>query len=96
MTNNTTLGIKGTLYYTVDEGHTDYPFMSDKQKHGVNKVSDTYLFDVYDPIDNPSGYWSGDDLEGMKNYVRHDLALVAGGGYTSKHIHIVKTEYVPA
>ena len=77
MTNNTTFGIKGTLYYTVDEGHT-------------------YLFDVYDPVDNPSGYWSGDDLEGMKNYVRHDLALVAGGGYTSKHIHIVKTEYVPA
>ena len=84
------------VHYTVDEGHTDYPFMSDKQKHGVNKVSDTYLFDVYGPVDNPSGYWSGDDLEGMKNYVRHDLALVAGGGYTSKHIHIVKAEYVPA
>lgn len=32
-------------------------------------------------------FWSKDD---MINYIRRDLALVAGGGYDTKHIHNVK------
>lgn len=32
-------------------------------------------------------FWSKDD---MIDYIRRDLALVAGGGYDTKHIHNVK------
>lgn len=96
ISNKTVLGIKGTLSYTVDEGHPDYGYMTDKQKHGINRVSDTYKFDLYDPQDNPAGYWDPDNLDGMIDYVRHDLALVAGGGYSTAHIHNVKLNVVPA
>lgn len=89
-------GIKGILKYTVDDKHPDYRFMSDKMKHGINTVSDAYSFDIYDPITNPGGYWDSDDTDGMKEYVKHDLALVAGGGYSSKHIKVISFTTEPA
>lgn len=79
--------IKGVLKYTVDPNHPDYKYLTDKQRHGVNTCSDVYVFSIYDPIDNPGGYWGADDIVGMQSYIENDLSLIAGGGYDSDHIH---------
>lgn len=85
--------IKGIVKFTVDEEHPDYQYMDEKQRHGINTYSDTYYFDVYDPVLNPGGFYAADDVEGMKEYIKNDLALVAGGGYNTEHIHNVKFRF---
>lgn len=81
------LKIKATIIYTVDENHPDYKCMNEKQQHGVNSFSDTYVFDMYNPITNPYGYWTTGDSDQITEYMIRDLSLVAGGGYTTDHIH---------
>lgn len=72
--------ITAKIEYTVDGGHPDWNYLSDKQRTGVNEFSDTYTIDTE--------CWSG--IDAVKEYIRNDLALVAGGGYNTDHIHGVK------
>lgn len=85
----TKMQIKGTIYFTVDKDHPDYKYMSGDKTREMS-FDDTYTFDIYDPVDNPSGYWEADQLDGMHDYIRNDLALIAGGGSDTKHIHNVR------
>lgn len=76
--------IKATIYYMIDTGHPDYRYY--KKPEGLHEFSDTYTIDI-------DKFVSMDDVE---NYIKHDLALVAGGGYNAAHIHKVrfKLEFV--
>lgn len=82
--------IKGTIYYTMDEYHPDYwrtlP-VTDRDK--VQKFSDTYMFDV----NNPRSMQYGATMEDMTSYMKYDLMLTAGGGYTVAHIHNISFEF---
>lgn len=69
---------KGTIYYDVDHNHPDIDGI--KNPNERQTYSDTFIFD---PL-----YW-GDDYAGMQAYVKRELALVAGGGYSIDHIHNV-------
>lgn len=79
--------IKGTIYYTVDKFHPDYQYILNPEK--VQEFSDTYMFDV----NNPRSMQYGATMEEMISYMKHDLMLVAGGGYTAAHIHNISFEF---
>ena len=66
-----------SISYTIDSRHPDYTAAC-KGKRFL--YSDVYRMDS-------DYFWSKDD---MINYIRKDLAPVAGGGYDTKHIHNVK------
>lgn len=69
--------IKATIYYMIDTEHSDYQHY--KEPEGLHEFSDIYTIDT-------DKFVSMDDVE---NYIKHDLALVAGGGYNTKHINNV-------
>ncbi len=82
--------IRGTIYYTMDKYHPDYWYtlpVTDRDK--VQEFSDTYMFDV----NNPRSMQYGATMEQMKAYIKHDLMLIAGGGYTAAHIHNIRFEF---
>lgn len=85
----TKLTITGTIYYTVDQDHPDYDSIIGDPTRELS-YSDTYTFDIYDPVLNPAGYWTMNQTDAMREHIKHDLALVAGGGYNTKHIHNVR------
>ena len=66
-----------SISYTIDANHPEYTAAC-KGKRFL--YSDVYHMDS-------DYFWSKED---MVNYIRRDLALVAGGGYDTKHIHNVK------
>lgn len=70
---------KGTIRFTVDSEHPDFKCI--KKPDQEQSFCDTYTFDYFS--------W-GDDVEGMEAYIKQDLALIAGGGYDTDHIHNVK------
>ena len=74
--------INAKISYKVKPTHPD---LGDMPEHlWENKVftyDDEYTFDDDD--------W---DEEDAKVYIRRDLALVAGGGYNTKHIYDVEYE----
>jgi hypothetical protein len=72
-----TRSFKATIKFDCDGNHPDAP-----NELGV-QYSDIYHFDT----DVFSG---GNDVEAMKNYIRRDMALVAGGGYATDTIINVK------
>lgn len=82
--------LKATIKFTVDENHPDYEYISEEHRKNGLEFSDIYTFDVRTIPGNPMGYWNPDDYTGMCNYAKHDLALVAGGGYNTEHIHNVE------
>ena len=70
--------IRGKIEYTIDKDHPDIKFVPDWTANKVFTYEDKYVFnDAY----------SEDD---MWNYIKTDLALVAGGGYNADHIHNIK------
>ena len=70
--------IKAT--YTIDKDHPDSQYIKDWTEDLVRTYSDTYTC-------NPEYGYSINDKE---EYIKRDLALVAGGGYSSEHIHNVE------
>lgn len=73
--------IKGIIFYTVDKSHPDYQYI--KNPDEVQKFSDVYTMDTsYFP-----------DQYSREYYIKNDLALIAGGGYTTDHIHNVSFEF---
>lgn len=77
----TKVKIRGTIFYTIDKEHKDYQYY--KNPDAVQKFSDVYTMDTnYFP-----------DQYSREYYIKNDLALVAGGGYTTDHIHNVSFEF---
>lgn len=73
--------IKGTIFYMVDKYHPDYQYIRDPENEQT--FTDTYTFDErYFPY-----------LENCKEYMKRDLMLVAGGGYTVGNIHNIRFEF---
>ena len=75
--------ILATIFYTIDEYHPDILLYEDKNPNTIQTFSDVYRIDK-------SRFYGLDD---MYAYIKHDLALVAGGGYSSAHIHNVRFEF---
>lgn len=78
---NTKVKIKGTIFYTVDKSHPDYQYI--KNPNEVQKFSDVYTFDTRFFPDKLS----------REYYMENDLALIAGGGYNTEHIHNITFEF---
>ena len=74
--------IKVKLSCTIDENHPDIRYVDDWSPDKVFDFEDTYYFDIET--------WP---LKEAREYAQHDLALVAGGGYNTKHIHNVKVSF---
>ena len=66
---------KGKIIYTMDAEHPDKKYVEDWTEEKVFTYSDTYAFN--------SDYTEEEAII----YIKHDLKLVAGGGYNTDHIH---------
>ena len=69
---------KAKITYRVEQGHPDIECLENVNE--VLEFEDTYTMDT----DN---FWSVDH---MIDHIKYDLALVAGGGYSTEHIGNVK------
>ena len=78
--------ILATIKYTIDKKHKDYncmlPYPSEKE---IMSFTDVYSFDTE--------YYGNLTYEEMENYAKHDLKLIAGGGYDWKHVHNIQFEF---
>ena len=77
---NNTKAIKAKITYTIDMGHPDIKYTKDPT--GTFEFRDTYI--------DAKRYF--ESWENFEYYIKNDLALVAGGGYSSDHIHDVVYE----
>ena len=66
---------EGTIVYMIGPGHPDRKHVKDTSK--VFTYSDTFTFDREFPY------------EVIEDYIKRELALVAGGGYDTEHIYNV-------
>lgn len=66
---------EGTIVYMIGPGHPDRKHVKDTSK--VFTYSDTFTFDREFPV------------EVIEDYIKRELALVAGGGYDTEHIYNV-------
>lgn len=70
------------ITYKVDGSHPDIKGVPEKYWNGkVFTYEDTYSFDV--------SLWTHEEAV---EYIKHDLQLVAGGGYNANHIYAVNFE----
>lgn len=70
----------GKITFTMDKEHPDVKCVEDWTEDKVMKFADYYEF---------STDYTKDEIE---SYIKHDLMLVAGGGYNTDHIHNVTFE----
>lgn len=70
----------GKITYTIDKNHPDIKYVEGWTEEKIFTFEDTYTFNN----DYPE--------ESMKEYIKRDLKLVAGGGYNTDHIHNIKFE----
>ena len=70
---------QGKITFDVDTEHPDFPCM---EKSKGLEFSDVYTMD--------SDYFYNSDA--MEGYIKRDLALIAGGGYNTDHIHNLRYE----
>jgi hypothetical protein len=66
---------EGTIVYMMKESHPDRKHVKDISK--AFTYSDTFTFDREFPV------------EVIEDYIKRELALVAGGGYDTDHIYNV-------
>ncbi len=82
--------IKAKIYYTMKETHPD----KDCVIGGWNPDEVYNYEDIY--TINPNRFWGEDDIkdciDGIKDYIKEDLKLIAGGGYNWKHIDNIRFE----
>ena len=70
-----------TIKYKVKETHPDIQDMPEELwRDKIFTYEDTYRFD-------PAG-----EVDDMVDYMKSDLRLVAGGGYSTRHIYDVEFE----
>lgn len=70
----------GKITFTMDKEHPDVKCVEDWTEDKVMKFADYYEF---------STDYTRDEIE---SYIKHDLMLIAGGGYNTDHIHNVTFE----
>ena len=70
----------GEITFTMDKGHPDVRCVENWTEDKIMKFADYYEF---------SADYTKDEIE---SYIKHDLMLVAGGGYNTDHIHNVNFE----
>lgn len=70
----------GSISYKVRETHPDIKYIPEKDRDNVFTYSDTYKFGTE---------YADEDEENIISYIKHDLAVVAGGGYGTKEIYDV-------
>lgn len=68
------------IKFTMDEKHPDIKYVPEWHPDKIFTFSDTYTI-------NPDHFYCMDDI---KSYIKHDLMLIAGGGYNSDYIHNVE------
>ena len=66
---------KAKISYTMGENHPDRKYISDFSTSKIFTFEDVYIFDY--------GIYS---ISELKAYIKHDLMLVAGGGYNTKNV----------
>ena len=66
---------KGKIFYKINEEHIDYDF---KYKDKPLLFEDIYYIDK-------ERFYS--DEEEIKSYIKNDLFIVAGGGYSTKGLY---------
>lgn len=67
------------IYYKIKKTHPDIGCVKDWTPEKVFEFEDVYGFQEG---------WYEPDYE--KDYIKHDLALVAGGGYNTDHISNIR------
>lgn len=67
------------INYYMLPGHPDIPYYPKWQEGKIESFNDTYTFD--------RNYFETEN--DMILYIKHDLALVAGGGYNTNYINII-------
>ena len=72
--------IKGVIKYKVKKNHPDLKYIDEDERDNEFEFCDVYNID-------PNNFWGRDHIE---SYIKHDLALVAGGGYDTDTIKDVK------
>lgn len=72
----------GKISYTMDKEHPCVKCVEEYMEDKVFAFEDVYHIDK-------DYFWCEDEII---DYIKHDLALVAGGGYNTKHIHNVTFE----
>ena len=72
---------KGKITFSIDKGHPDIKYVLDWEENKLYTFEDTYTFllDCH-------------TKEEIESYIKHDLMLVAGGGYATSHIHNIEFE----
>lgn len=70
----------GKIKFTMDKEHPDVKCVEDWTEDRVLTFEDYYEFSMD---------YTKDEIE---SYIKHDLMLVAGGGYNTDHIHNVTFE----
>lgn len=75
----------GKITYTIDGKHPDIKYVEEWTEEKVLTFEDTYTFD-----ESRNFEWQKESH--IKSYIKHDLMLVAGGGYNTDHIHNVEFE----
>lgn len=74
----------GTIKYRIKESHPDKNLIvGGWSPDKIFIMSDTYYMN-YDPL--------FDDIDSIKEFIKHDLLLVAGGGYNTKDVELVSFE----
>ena len=76
--------VKGVIYYKVKKNHPDLKYIPEDKRDKTLEFCDIYNIDT-------DCFYGRDDIE---SYIKHDLKLVAGGGYdtnTIKNVKIVLT-----
>ena len=76
--NNYTKKYYGKISYTMDANHPDIKYAEDWTEDKVYTYQDKYCF---------TEDWEKEDII---SHIKHDLKLVAGGGYNTNHIHNVE------
>ena len=72
--------VKGVIYYKVKNNHPDLDCIPEDDRDKTLEFCDTYNIDT--------DYFYG--REDIERYIKHDLALVAGGGYDTDTIKDTK------
>lgn len=76
--------VKATIFYKMKDTHPDKSYVvGGWEEDKEYSHSDTYNID-------DDSFWSED---AMYAYIKHDLKLIASGGYNTDHIYDVRFEF---
>lgn len=69
---------RATIYYTVNKYHPDYLYIKNPEEE--QSFTDDYTVDM--------NYFNG--LDHVKQYIKNDLRVIAGGGYSTAYTYNVR------